>query len=201
VLINNAGALVSRVSPLDVVHRDPQVAFKLATVMYADDMRVPQRRGQLSLAVEPLTEVRVRCYRFGHDSQSVAPCQPRVLSKIDLGHPAGTQQSEDGVTRESCPHRYRHAADSTAAVSDRRPESVAQSAVSLDVMRQEYFVLMPYIDVVDHLLKISSIRNMFNVVLRPGSSGGGNFLRIQADWFDAKTDGFKECVRLLLFRR
>jgi hypothetical protein len=69
----------------------------------------------------------------------------------------------------------------------------------LDVMRQEYSVLIPYIDVVDHLLELASIRNMFNVVLRPESSGGGNFMRIQADWFDAKTDGFKECVRLLLF--
>jgi hypothetical protein len=69
----------------------------------------------------------------------------------------------------------------------------------LDVMRREYSVLIPYIDVVDRLLQIDSIRNMFEVVLTPESSGGANFMRTQAGWFDAKTDGFKECVRLLLF--
>src|SRR6516225_4230264 len=101
--------------------------------MHADDMRVPQRCGQFGLAVEPFTEIGVRCYRLGHHFQSVTSRQPGMLSKIDLSHPARTQQLQDGVSSKSRPDRYRHAPNSTAAACDRGPESVAQSAVSLFV--------------------------------------------------------------------
>jgi hypothetical protein len=40
-----------------------------------------------------------------------------VLCKIDLGHTAGTQKPQDGLTRKRFPDRHRHAAHSTAAVS------------------------------------------------------------------------------------
>ena len=53
------------VGALDVVHRNPQVAFKLAAIMHANDVRVPQRRGQVGFALKSLAEFVVRCYGLG----------------------------------------------------------------------------------------------------------------------------------------
>jgi hypothetical protein len=53
------------VDALDVVHCDPQVAIELAAIMHPDDVRVPQRRGEIRFAVESLAEVAVDGHCLG----------------------------------------------------------------------------------------------------------------------------------------
>ena len=50
---------VRRVGALDVVHRDPQLALELAAVVHRDDVRMPQRGGQVGFPVESLPEFAV----------------------------------------------------------------------------------------------------------------------------------------------
>ena len=93
------------VGAVDVVHGDPELTIELAAIMHRDDVRVPQRGGQVGFALKPLTEVAVRCYRFGEDFQSIVAWQPGMLSEIDLGHPARTQRPQDGVPVKGHPNR------------------------------------------------------------------------------------------------
>ena len=55
------------VGAVDVVHRDPEVTIDLAAIVHRDDVRVPQRAGQVGFALKPFPEVAVRCYRLGQD--------------------------------------------------------------------------------------------------------------------------------------
>jgi hypothetical protein len=93
------------VGAVDVVHGDPELTIELAAIMHRDDVRVPQRSGQVGFALKPLTKVAVRCYRFGEDFQSILARQPGMPSKVDLGHPAGTQRPHDGVPVKGHPNR------------------------------------------------------------------------------------------------
>lgn len=97
------------VGAFDVVHRDPQLAIELAPIMYPDDMRMPQRGGQVGFAVESLAEFAVCGHRLGKDFYSVATRQPGVLSEVDLAHPTRTQQPQDGVPSETRAAHQRHA--------------------------------------------------------------------------------------------
>ncbi len=51
------------VGSLDVIHRQPQLTFELAAVMDADDVRMPQLRGDVRFAAETLPELEVRGQR------------------------------------------------------------------------------------------------------------------------------------------
>ncbi|OBH03677.1 hypothetical protein A5696_07250 [Mycobacterium sp. E2699] len=55
------------IGALDVIHCNPKASIELPAIMYADDVRVPQPRGQVGLAVEPFTEVVVSRHRLRHD--------------------------------------------------------------------------------------------------------------------------------------
>lgn len=48
------GQEMRRVHPIDVVHRDPQLAVELTSVMHTDDVGVPQHRGQVGFPLKPL---------------------------------------------------------------------------------------------------------------------------------------------------
>ena len=89
-----------RVGALDVVHRDPELTVEFAAIVDADDVRVPQRRSEIGLPVEPFAELGVRGDRLGEDLDHVATRQPGMQSQIDLGHPAGAQRPQDGVAGE-----------------------------------------------------------------------------------------------------
>ena len=89
-----------RVGALDVVHRDPELTVEFTTIVDADDVRVPQRGGEIGLPVEPFAKLAVRGDGLGEDFDHIAARQPGMQSQIDLGHPAGAQRSQDGVARE-----------------------------------------------------------------------------------------------------
>jgi hypothetical protein len=59
------GEKASRVGVVDEVHRDPELSFVLTSVMDAHDVRVPQLRGEVGLAVEAGAVVGVSGYVGG----------------------------------------------------------------------------------------------------------------------------------------
>jgi hypothetical protein len=99
-LLNQLGC----VGPVDVVHRNPQLATVFPTVMYPDDMRVAQTRGQVSLTDEPLPERCVAGHVGTEDLPGLLARQPGMLDQVDLAHAPGPEQPQDSVTRRKC-HR------------------------------------------------------------------------------------------------
>jgi hypothetical protein len=81
---------VRGVGPIDEVHRYPQASVELAAIMDADNVGMPQRRGQVRLAAEALGEVSVGRDFSRQDLDRVPPWQPRVLREVHLAHPTGT---------------------------------------------------------------------------------------------------------------
>src|SRR5689334_7949029 len=79
------------VCAVDVVHRDPQPPVEFATIENAHDMRVPQRRCQLSLAGEPRPELLVGGCGRGQDLQRVLTRQSWVLGEVDLAHTTSSE--------------------------------------------------------------------------------------------------------------
>ncbi len=69
---------------------------------------MPQRRGKIGLAVEPLAKLGIRRNRLGEDFDHVAPRQPGMQGQVDLGHAAGTQLPQDRVAGERRPAAHRH---------------------------------------------------------------------------------------------
>ena len=88
------------VGALDVVHRDPQVTVELAAVVHRDDVRMPQRGGQIGFAIESFAEFLVGRRPFAQDLQRVTARQPGMLGEVNVGHPAGPQWPQDGVAGE-----------------------------------------------------------------------------------------------------
>ena len=85
-------AHVSRgVGAVDVVHRDPQLPLVFAAIVQSDDVGMPERGGDVGLAVEPLPVLGVSGQRGRHDLQRVLAGEPRMLGQIHLAHAAGTE--------------------------------------------------------------------------------------------------------------
>src|ERR1700754_1195076 len=99
---------MSRVSAIHVVHRDPEPAVELATIENANDMWVPQRRGQFGLAVESRPEFVVVRRGRRQDLERVLPRQPRVLGEVDLTHTTGSEQPLNDVASENLTVVERH---------------------------------------------------------------------------------------------
>ncbi len=91
---------LGRVRPVHVVHRDPDLAVHVATVVHPDDVRVPQRRGEVGFAVEPLPVLVVGADVGRQHLERIAPGQSRMLGEVDLAHASGAQKPHDGVARE-----------------------------------------------------------------------------------------------------
>lgn len=85
------------VGALDVVHRDPQPAVELAPVVHADDVRMPQRCGQLRLAVEPGAELLIARGAHREDLECIQTGKARMLGQVDLAHATGAQEPLNGV--------------------------------------------------------------------------------------------------------
>ena len=88
------------VGAVDVVHGDPQLAVGLAPVVHADDVRMPQRRSDVGLAVEPLAVLGVRRHLGPQHLQRVVAGQARMLDEVDLTHAARAEAPDDGVAGE-----------------------------------------------------------------------------------------------------
>ena len=56
--------------------------------------------GDVSLAVEPISEVLIRRERCGEDLDRVESRQSGVLSQINLAHPAGTEPAQNSIPGE-----------------------------------------------------------------------------------------------------
>lgn len=81
----------SGVGAVDVVHRDPQLPLELTAIVQADDVRVPQRCGDVGLTVEPVAVLGVTGQRGGHDLERILAGKARMLGQVDLAHAAGTE--------------------------------------------------------------------------------------------------------------
>jgi hypothetical protein len=87
-----------RVGALDVVHGDPQLAIDITAVVHLDDVRMPQRRRDVGLAVEAFPVLRFRADLRGEHLERVAARQPGMLGQIDLAHPTRTERSQNRVS-------------------------------------------------------------------------------------------------------
>ncbi|KIU17134.1 hypothetical protein TL10_10190 [Mycolicibacterium llatzerense] len=98
-----------RVSAVDVIHRNPQLTVLFTSIVDGDDMRMPQGRGDVSLAGEalPVFVINTDCDR--KNFQRFAPGQPGMLGEIHLAHSARPQESDDRVASEYFPLSDRHA--------------------------------------------------------------------------------------------
>src|SRR3954467_8185557 len=97
-----------RVGAVHIIHRDPQLAIEVATIVHADDMWMPQRGRDVGFAVEPLPILAVRRHGLGQYLQRVAAGQPRMLGQIDLTHATRAEHPHDGVTSEGRTIGQRH---------------------------------------------------------------------------------------------
>jgi hypothetical protein len=90
-----------RVDTIDEVHGDPQLAVGLASVVYADDVRVEKRCSEIGLAEEPLPKFGIRGHVRRQNLERVATRQSWMLSEINLAHSSGPEKSQYGVSREN----------------------------------------------------------------------------------------------------
>jgi hypothetical protein len=64
-------------------------------------MRMVELRNRASLAIEPLTELRVGRKRGGQDLDGDRAIEPRVAGFVHLSHATGTDQRQDLVRAEA----------------------------------------------------------------------------------------------------
>jgi len=97
-----------RVGTVDVIHRNPQLAVLLTSVVDSNDVRVPKGRGDIGFAGKALTVFTISTDRGRKHFQRFEPWQPRVLGKVHLPHPTRPQQANDPVASEYFPLSDRH---------------------------------------------------------------------------------------------
>ena len=97
-----AAALQARlqVAPLDVAHRDEEEVVGRPGLVDRDDVRMVDRRGELRLAQEPVTERLVLGEAGGEQLERDPPLEPQVLGQVDDAHPAEAEQRLDPVAGE-----------------------------------------------------------------------------------------------------
>jgi hypothetical protein len=77
------GQMTSSIGSVDELHRDPQLAGKLAAVVDADNVGMPQPRSQVGFAREPLAESGILRYADRQNLQSVAAGQSWVPGEVE----------------------------------------------------------------------------------------------------------------------
>ena len=88
------------VGSVDVVHRDPQLAVELASIIHAHDVRMPKRGSEVRFPDESLAVVLVTGHIGTQNLERVAARQPRMLGEVYLTHPPRPQQADDCVPGE-----------------------------------------------------------------------------------------------------
>ena len=68
--------------------------------MNADDVRMPQRRGQVGFPVESAPVFVVGADIVSQHLEGIAAGQSRMIGKVDVAHASGPQEPHDGVVRE-----------------------------------------------------------------------------------------------------
>ncbi len=89
-----------QVTPLDVAHGDEEEVFGRPSLVDRDDVRMVDRRGQLRLAEEAVTERFVLGEAGGQQLERNSPLEPQILGQVDDAHAAPAQQRLDPVAGE-----------------------------------------------------------------------------------------------------
>jgi hypothetical protein len=92
----------------DELHRDPQLALMCSAVENVDEVGVTQRRDQVRLALETRSGVRVGAVRAVEQFDRVGTRQSRMLSLVDLTHPATADQLQDLIATDVGTDRHAH---------------------------------------------------------------------------------------------
>jgi hypothetical protein len=81
----------SGVRALDVIHRDPELAVVLSSIMDGDDMRMPEGSGEVGFASETSPVVRIGADVGREDFQGLPLGQPGMPDEVNLAHPPSAQ--------------------------------------------------------------------------------------------------------------
>ena len=88
---------ILQVTPLDVAHGDEEEVLGRPGLVDRDDVRMVDRRGQLRLAQEAVTERLVLCEVRGQELERNPPLEPQILSQVDDAHAAPAEQRLDPI--------------------------------------------------------------------------------------------------------
>ena len=86
-----------QVAPLDVAHGDEEDVLGRPSLVDRDDVRMVDRRGQLRLAQEPVTERLVLGEARSEQLEGNLPLEPQILGQVDDAHATDAQQRLDPV--------------------------------------------------------------------------------------------------------
>ena len=89
-----------QVTPLDVAHGDEEDVLGRPSLVDRDDVRMVDRRGQLRLAQEAVTERFVLGEAGSQQLERNLPLEPQILGQVDDAHAAPAQQRLDPVAGE-----------------------------------------------------------------------------------------------------
>ena len=89
-----------QVTPLDVAHGDEEEVLGRPGLVDRDDVRMVDRRGQLRLAQEAVTERFVLGEAGGKQLERDLPLEPQILGQVDDAHAAPAQQRLDPIAGE-----------------------------------------------------------------------------------------------------
>ena len=89
-----------QVTPLDVAHRYEEEVSGRPSLVDRDDVRMVDRRGQLRLAQEAITERRVLDETGSQQLERNSPLQPQILGHVDDAHAAPAKQRLDPIAGE-----------------------------------------------------------------------------------------------------
>ena len=89
-----------QVTPLDVAHGDEEEIVGRPSLIDRDDVRMVDRRGQLRLVQEAVTERFVHGEAGGQQLQRDAPLEPQILGQVDDAHATPAQQGLDPIAGE-----------------------------------------------------------------------------------------------------
>ena len=81
-----ASQQLRRVSTVDVIHRNPQLAVLLTSVVDSNDVGMPQGRGDIGFAGKALPVFVISTDSGREHFQCFEPRQPWVLGKVHLPH-------------------------------------------------------------------------------------------------------------------
>jgi hypothetical protein len=91
------------VGALDIVHRNPELAVELAAIVHRDNIRMPQRRGEIGFAVKSLAKSLSAVISWGRMFNASRRGNRGVLGEINLAGAGWTPRLSAAVTRRSAP--------------------------------------------------------------------------------------------------
>ncbi len=89
-----------QVTPLDVAHGDEEDVLGRPGLVDRDDVRMVDRRGQLRLAQEAVTERLVLGEAGSQQLERNPPLEPQILGQVDDAHAAQAEQRLDPIAGE-----------------------------------------------------------------------------------------------------